>query len=84
MITKSLGRLIVHMPRARHTYPASIPHYLFFIEDGRMHYDAQVEHDHVEEEAEEVPKQDDEVEQEEESPEQEKQPHRLHHVRRHS
>jgi hypothetical protein len=55
MITKSLGRLIVHMPRARHTYPASIPHYLFFIEDGRMHYDAQVEHDHVEEEAEEVP-----------------------------
>jgi hypothetical protein len=42
-----------------------------------MHYDAQVEQDHPEEQEqdeEEVPEPDDEVEQEEEGPEQEEQP----------
>jgi hypothetical protein len=66
MVSRVNGRYIVHIPIAEHTYPAPIPHYLFTIEDGRLHYDAQVEQDHPEEQDDkgEVPEHDDEVEQE--------------------
>jgi hypothetical protein len=76
MVSRVNGRYIVHIPRAERTYPAPVPHYIFSIEDGRLHYDAQVEQDHPQEqvEEEEVPEPNDEVEQEE-GPEQEEQPH---------
>jgi hypothetical protein len=66
MVSRVNGRYIVHIPIAEHTYPAPIPHYLFSIKDGRLHYDAQVEQDHPEEQDDkgEVPEHDDEVEQE--------------------
>jgi hypothetical protein len=64
MVSKVNGRYVVHIPRAEHTYPTPVPHYLFSIEDGWLHYDAQVEQDHPEEQDddEEVPEHDDEVE----------------------
>jgi hypothetical protein len=43
MVSMVNGRYIVHIPVAERTYPAPVPHYLFSIEDGRLHYDAQVE-----------------------------------------
>jgi hypothetical protein len=64
MVSKVNDRYVVHIPRVERTYTAIVPDYLFSIEDGGLHYDAQVEQDRPEEqdEEEEAPKHDDEVE----------------------
>jgi hypothetical protein len=43
MVSQINGQFIVHIPGVERTYPA-LPHYLFSIEDGRLHYDARVKH----------------------------------------
>ena len=76
MVSRINGIICVHLPGAEHAYLVHVPYYLFSIEDGRLHYDAQVEHDHpLEEEDKEESEQDDEVEKEEgECPKQDEQP----------
>jgi hypothetical protein len=65
MVSKVNGRYVVQIPGAERTHPGPIPHYLFSIKDGRLHYDVQVEQDHPEEQDDkgEAPEHDDEVEQ---------------------
>ena len=71
MVSKRNGRYFVHIPGAGRLYPTPLPNNLFSLENGVLHYDAQVEQHqpHVE-----VPEEEDEVEPQEEGPEQEQQP----------
>jgi hypothetical protein len=68
MDKKRQGRYFLVIPGADHLITAPAPNGLFYIEDGRLHYDACVEANLPQQE---VPKENDEAEEEEGGPEQE-------------
>ena len=71
MVSKRSGRYFVRIPGAGRLYPAPLPTNLFSLENGVLHYDAQVEQHQPNVK---VPEEEDEVEPQREGPEQEQQP----------
>ena len=71
MLTRRGGVYYVHIAGAGCLYPAPLPHGLFYIEEGRLLYDVQVEQHQPEEE---IPEEDEDQEEEQGVPEQEEQP----------
>ena len=72
MVSKRKGRYFVHIPGAGRLYPTPLPNDLFSLENGVLHYDAQVEQHQP---SVEVPEKEDVVKPRREGPEQEEQPH---------